>query len=167
MALQFIIEDGTGKTDSTSYADVADFRQYFENKGTTFTETDDEIKPWLNEATEYADNNYRWGGTKFSSTQALKIPRSDWYDCDGEDISSSVPIQLKKGVYELAYSRKGAQSISVGGSTDNTVKSKSMGPARVEYRSSTSANNGTITYPKADAWFKCLGMAPVGRVCRV
>ena len=47
MAVEFVLEDGTGKTDSTSYAAVADFRQYFENFGTTFTETDDEIKTWL------------------------------------------------------------------------------------------------------------------------
>ena len=164
--IEFLLEDGTGLAAATSYASVAGFEQYFENKGTTFTQADETIQAWLNDATEYADNNYRWGGSKFSTTQALKVPRSNWTDCEGTDISESVPTELAKGIYELAYARKGASSINTGSKVDNTVSSKSIGGLSVSYRGAVSTL-GVLSYPKADKWFSCLDMQPVGRVCRV
>ena len=165
MAIEFLLEDGTGLAAATSYASVAGFEQYFENKGTSFTQADAVIQAWLNDATEYADNNYRWGGSKFSITQALKVPRSDWADCEGTDISESVPTELAKGIYELAYARKGASSINVGAKTDNTIVSKSIGGLSVSYKGGVSTL-GSLSYTNADKWFSCLGMQPVGRVYR-
>ena len=60
MALEFVVEDGTGLEDATSYADIAEADQYFENVADTdWTGTDDVKKAALNEGARYIDAT--WG----------------------------------------------------------------------------------------------------------
>jgi len=164
MAIEFIIEDGTGKTDSTSYVEILEFKQYFENRGKTFTETDDIISTWLNDASNYADLNYNWGGLIFDEDQSLDVPRSNWYDKRGRDISESVPTELKNGVSELAYARQGGSSeASV---YENNLKSKNILGISKTYRGA-SQSDGKKTYPNANSWFSKLTMNNLSeRTCR-
>jgi hypothetical protein len=165
MAIIFILEDGTGKTDSTTYVSVAEFRQYFENRGKTFTEIDADIEPWLNEATTYADCNYQWSGVIFDEDQALEVPRSYWYNSRGVDISETVPLELKNGVSELAFARQGNPVVAK--VIDNNVSSESFGTYSYTNRTGSQVR-GNKTYPAADGWFKKLGLNDrLGRACRV
>ena len=52
MSIQFVVEDGTGKSTATAYITVAEFKQYWENRGRTFTQNDATIQSWINQATE-------------------------------------------------------------------------------------------------------------------
>lgn len=76
MAVEFVIEDGTSKTDATSYATVSQFVQYWENRGVDYSSLSSTVvEAYLNLATEYIDNNYSFLGTKSDEDQALEFPR--------------------------------------------------------------------------------------------
>lgn len=147
MAIEFVVEDGTGLSTSTSYVSVAEFVQYWENKGTDYSATSEAIvQAWLNEATAYADLSKCWGGTISDDDQALLIPRTGWNDVYGRDLDDSVPTFLKNGVCELAGKRRGVDPES---SVATGISSKSFGGISVSYK----GNGAETKYPTADKWF--------------
>lgn len=145
MAITIVVEDGTGKTDSTSYVSIADFKTYWTQHGTDYTsESDDTIALWLNEATFYADSYYCWCGSITNEDQALQWPRTGMYDRNGYSIDDDViPMYLQYAICELAGTRQGtSETIVTAG-----VKSKSVGPLSVEY---TGGGGETKTYVQAN-----------------
>jgi len=128
MAVNIIVEDGTGKTDATSYVSIAEFKTYWTQKGITHTEDDDTIAVWLNSATQYADYLVRWGGDIYSYDQALQIPRINWVDMSGR-ILEDVPTQVKNGVCELAQLLQGDTITN-----DQGIASESYGGISVTYK---------------------------------
>lgn len=159
--IEFVVETGEGLSTSTSYVALADFRQYWENKGVDYSVAggtpDATIQVWLNEATAYTDLVNCFGGDILDEDQSLAIPRSGWSDVYGRDISESVPTYLVNGVCELAAKRKGVDTET---STSVGVGSKRYGPVSVSYTGGT--NGTTISYPTAERWFgklqKCGGL---------
>ncbi|MFX0132497.1 MAG: DnaT-like ssDNA-binding protein, partial [Candidatus Hodarchaeota archaeon] len=95
--MNFVVEDGTGKSDATSYASVAQFESYWTDRGTDYTGTATDTKQaWLNLATEFIDFNYKFLGyaTEYD-TQALQWPRTGLRDKLGNLISdNSIPTEL-------------------------------------------------------------------------
>lgn len=147
--IAFIVEDGTAKTDATSYVTVAEFVQYWENVGTDYSATAEaSVQAWLNEATQYADMTICWGGALSDEDQALSIPRTSWADVYGRDLDDSVPDYLKNGICELAGKRQGTDPES---SSTVGVSSKKYGPVSVSYKGGT--NGTTVRYPTAEKWF--------------
>ena len=160
--IDFIVETGVGLTNSTSYVDIDYFRDYWETLGITFSESDDTLSAWLNEATRYVDLNYRFYSVPttqnltlypglVTKTQALEFPRLLW--------GTEIPIELKKGVCELAYARQGIDSdnkISTG------ISSESYGPVSVSYSSSSS--NSKIVYKTANLWLYKICYTKVRRI---
>lgn len=147
MAITFVVEDGTGLSTATSYIAVADYKTYWTNRGITITDTDDNIKIYLNLATEYVDSMANYSGQVYIDTQALLVPRDNWYDIKGKDISNSVPTQLKNAVCELAYIRK---ADNLGETNSGGIASESYGGVSVVY----SGDNGQarVCYPNAMKW---------------
>ena len=152
MSIEFVLEDGTGKSDATSYVSVAEFEQYWENLGVDYTDDDDypdaTIQAWLNEATAYADDTNTWGGFLYSTSQALEVPRSGWSNDRYVDISESVPDELKYGVCELAHARQA--DIDDSEEADG-VSSESLGPHSTAYNGT--AQTRRTQYPRAERWF--------------
>jgi hypothetical protein len=149
MAIDFILEDGTGKSTATSYVSVAEYKAYWTNRGIAIADSDDNIKIYLNLATEYVDSFANYKGQIYSDTQALLVPRDNWYDVKEKDISNSVPVQLKNAVCEFAYIRK-ADNLT---ETKNTgIASESYGPVSISY--SGDSGSARITYPNAMRWLK-------------
>lgn len=82
MAIKFIVEDGTGLSDATSYATIDQFKQYWLDRGNDYsTLTDDKIKGLLNRATSFVDCSYSFLGDKSDCDQALEWPRINVYSC--------------------------------------------------------------------------------------
>lgn len=135
MAVEFIIEDGTGKTDSTSYETVEEFKQYWENRGVTFTELDEIIQTWLNLGTEYLDNHYRyWGDPTTPETQNLQWPRTGLRDDKKVIINGDViPQQLKNALSLLAREARLNKDLSA--KVNTGVASKRIGPVATTYKS--------------------------------
>jgi len=109
MAITFVVENGTGKSDSTSYSDLAYAEQYVLDYVTSPTDwngaTDDEKKQALNIASRYLDSKYGavLQGYKKLSTQSLQWPRTYVVDRDGNSIDyDSIPDKWKQATVEVA-----------------------------------------------------------------
>jgi len=131
MAVQFVVEDGTRRADATSYVTVADFTQYWENRGVDYSgETEATVQARLNVASQYVDNIHVYEGHKSSTTQALEFPRDWLVDRNGIDQSGVVPDAVKYAVCEAAG------HVFEGGSLDEAtqnIRSRTMGPVSVSY----------------------------------
>jgi hypothetical protein len=140
MAIEFVVEDGTGKSDATSYCTIAEFKQYWENRGVDYTaEADVDIQAWLNRGTAYIDQNYDFCGERTSDTQALDWPRQYLTDRNGNTLASdAVPTDVKNATNEMAREAKSTSDLNV----NSSIKSKKVGVVSVTYGSGVS-----IAYP--------------------
>lgn len=128
MALEFVVEDGTGLTTATSYVELSDAKQYWDNVGYDYSEiTDDSFKALLNAAVKTIDGQYfaRFKGYRSSSTQALQWPRADvWYP-DGYSVgSTTIPKELKRAVYEMAYAKNSGTTVQPTSEIYGDIKSE-------------------------------------------
>jgi hypothetical protein len=93
MALALIKEDGTGRTDSNSYADVADADAYFDGHLYAAAWTDataDKKAAALVMATRLIDAEYQFNGFRAHDNQSLQWPREKCPDPDASLVSVSV-----------------------------------------------------------------------------
>ena len=106
MAISFVVEDGTGKTNSTSYTSLAtasDFVALNKHETDWSGLTDGQKENLLMRATLILDDNMSWYGDMADSKQALQWPRLGVFDKSGTEISSStIPTFLKYATAELA-----------------------------------------------------------------
>ena len=80
--MTIVVEDGTAKTDAESYATVAEFKAYHDNRGNVIVSLENvTIEQLLRKATDYMVGRYRtqWRGYRKTATQALDFPRSFCY----------------------------------------------------------------------------------------
>ena len=154
MAIEFVVEDGTGLATATSYATTAAFQQYWENRGIDMsTQTTPDMQAWLNVATSYIDLNYRFFGAKTTpDTQALEWPRENVLDRDGNEIDDDVlPTDVTNATIELAkiVKDKGV-AVSLYSDDSDRVESQRLGPASVTYKKGVRMMlyKSTIRYPK-------------------
>lgn len=145
MAIEFVQEDGTGKSDATSYASLAQFRQYWLNRGVDYTSTsDDSIKAYLNSATEYIDTSYVYKGSETNDDQALDWPRyyvekenkRTYYEDD------EIPIEIINATCYLAAKVSDGELSPVA----SDLRSVSYGPVSKSY----SGSSTTKKYPVVD-----------------
>ena len=83
--MTLVKEDGTGKPDANSYADVADGDAYFEGHLYASAWTcvgDDQKAAALVMATRLIDSQFQFNGSRTSGSQALQWPRAECRDPD-------------------------------------------------------------------------------------
>jgi hypothetical protein len=145
MAIEFVVEDGTGLTNSTTYIDEAFFIQYWENRGIAYTSSDT-LKIILNRATQYLDDNYCFKGARVVVGQSLQFPRGLTNGCPpvtlGSNTSSfgnifdgrtdnyietnEIPISLKNALAELGNVASTETDLY---GTNKGITSLQLGPA--------------------------------------
>jgi hypothetical protein len=114
MAIQFIIEDGTGKDDATAYVDLDAADQYLENsdrKSAWRTNSSNERKAALIGGADYIDQTFRnrYKGQRFSSAQRLEWPRIQVFDELGNlttppaGDAGSIPEEIGNASIEYAF----------------------------------------------------------------
>ena len=135
--MNFVVEDGTGKSDATSYVSVADYKQYWIDKGlnsSEYSEAQDEtIQGYLNQATDYIDSNYDFIGTPTDAdTQALEWPRYVSHTGIQRKIidSDEITAFLVKAVSFLALEVKNNGQLE---QSESTVISESYGGVSKTY----------------------------------
>jgi hypothetical protein len=133
ITLQFVQEDGTGKSNATSYASVDEFKQFWMNRGVAYT-VDADIKAWLNVGTAYIDSHYSFFGEPSApDTQALQWPRSGLRNSKKELVpSDSIPVELKNALCLLA--RQAKENVDLEAEVNDGIASKSIGPVSISYR---------------------------------
>lgn len=107
MAFVFVVEDGTGLSNATSYVSVEDATDiicvniHVSAAWEALSVADQEkLVSW---ASRYLDAHARWKGTKTVPTSALRWPRCGVYDRDNTLIDeNTIPEQLKIATAEMA-----------------------------------------------------------------
>src|SRR5580765_2114378 len=97
MALTLVKEDGTGKTNSNSYAAAADGDAYFDAHlyAQAWTNADTGAKETaLVMATRLIDSMCQFSGRRAHTTQALQWPREECPDPDRGQTRSTVVVPL-------------------------------------------------------------------------
>lgn len=97
MALTLVKEDGTGRTDANSYADVADGDAYHDGHlyATAWTgATPDRKAAALVMATRLIDSQFQFNGGRTSASQALQWPRAECRDPDKGLLAVSVLLPM-------------------------------------------------------------------------
>ena len=106
MTATFEVEDGQGWSDTNAYLEVEDADQIIENYGNSSdwsAATEEQKQNAIREATRYLDLHYYWDGYKVYEDQALKWPRYEMYDEDGNAIDEeTIPEVLKQACAYLA-----------------------------------------------------------------
>lgn len=108
MTIEFVVEDGTGKSDATSYVSENDMKQYWHNIGYDYGSlSEDDIKRYLNRSSSLIDSKYLtyFPGVRSYEEQTLEWPRygamyigGQWPIKDYE-----VPIEIRNATCEMAY----------------------------------------------------------------
>jgi hypothetical protein len=146
-----------GASDANSYITLADAEVYFETRvGSTVWDnaTDEQKKALLVNGTRQLDQNFRWNGSIASDTQSLRWPRTDAYNCDGEEqASDTIPVDIENATCEMAL----FVGETTGGTQDNSVKSAKVGSLEVEYRDNISASSSVNSATSSAVG--CLGEA--------
>lgn len=125
-----IVEDGTGKTDSNSYASAADLATYAADRGVTISGTDTIL---LIQAMDYIEQQ-PFKGEKNTKEQALLWPRINVW-IDGFTVSNTeIPLLLKESQLEAALAVDAGNNPM--GSIDRETKREKIDGLEVEYMSS-------------------------------
>lgn len=129
MALE--IEDGTGKTNSVSYATAAELTTYATARGITLTAADDTAKEQLLvRAMDYLESQ-AFIGDKYTKEQALQWPRTgaalDGYYIDNDEI----PLLLKEAQIENAIGIDGG--VNPLANVSRETRREKVGDIEVEY----------------------------------
>jgi hypothetical protein len=152
--MAFVVEDGTGLANATSYVSVEDASIYHADRGNTEWDNVADQQIALIRATQAVDakGRLRFVGDKGTSTQALAWPRTDAVDTDGFEIASDeLPVALINAVCEAALIEGGVQgtlqpALDRGGAV---VEERVEGAVTVKY--ADGAPTGTVYTAYLDA----------------
>lgn len=160
--MAFVVEDGTGLTNSNALIDVAFADAYFTDRGGNATWTassNDQKQSAIVQATDYLCGRFRFKGTKYNEDQALEFPR---VFCDSED--PQMPVKMKQAVAEYAVRARVAKlapdpTVDATGGTVISKKEK-VGPLEEETKySDTQTVRSFTAYPAADMLLRGLTSA--------
>lgn len=143
----FIVEDGTGLTNSTSYISVLDADDYLSlRSGYSLWEAVDEQENYLMWATRLLDQRAAFRGSKAVSGSALRWPRVGVCDRDGIAVDyQTIPEPIKAAVAEIAF-HLATQGVdpSVPISTSGEIKRIKADVVEIEYVEGTASS--TVNY---------------------
>ena len=132
ISIQFEVEDGTGKTNATTYASITQYKQYWLNRMITITDSDTVIEGLLNVAAEYIDLNFKFIGFKSDVEQRREWPRciNDQSIYNDMIDSDEIPVEIVDACCYLAYQNKLNNLWPI----DGGVSSRSIGPVSTSYK---------------------------------
>lgn len=131
-----VVEDGSGLSNSNSYASEDAFETYCDDRGVTPADGDAEAA--LIRATQWIDNTYRarFPGSRVNGRdQALEWPRSEATDAAGNDLDDdAVPVEIVRATCEAAL-RELTEAGSLAPDLDRggQIKELQAGSVRVVY----------------------------------
>jgi hypothetical protein len=147
--MAFVVEDGTGLSNSNSFCDVAFYRTYLGDMGdtTATAKTDSDIQFALVKGTAYITETYRtaFSGRKAFRTQALPFPRYGAQEDSYRVEPNVIPLNLKKATCEAAkrsFTNDLFKDVKPG---DSSVIEKSIGP--ITKRWAPGAYQSMVIYP--------------------
>ncbi len=106
--MAFVVEDGTGLSNSNGYISDTFFTEYHTDRGRDLNDPDT-AAAWtvaqINAATvvasDFIDSKFFFVGLRLLATQSMEWPRTNAFYNDGR-IASGVPVEIEECVAELA-----------------------------------------------------------------
>lgn len=137
--MAFVVENGSGLSNSNSYASVAHADDYATTRGlTAWTGTNEQKQAALIRATDYMEATYRtsWRGYRASETQALSWPRTN-VEVDLYPVAANiVPVPVINACVELAIR---ALTEDLLGDLTQRVKREKVDVLEIEYADGSDA----------------------------
>ena len=169
-----IVEDGTGLSNANSYVSVADADTYLGDRGyTVWTDsTEEDLQISLIRATDYVDQNV-FKSVALTEGQARQFPRYDLVDRTGEQVGSTVPVEIVNATceYALAVIGDGDGLVELNPTpTQSTSRSltytrEKAGEVEREYHYDAGEGVRTkVLYPRADGILSTSGFLLSGGV---
>lgn len=136
MAVQLIVEDGSGLENSNSYVSLQEADDYWElrNDSSWAALSDEDKTKGVVQASQYLDYFYKWIGDRYSSVQAMTWPRVVFFDADARAMyANEIPKRIKDAACELA--REAALNGPLLPTQDRggRVQNETVGPLSVTY----------------------------------
>lgn len=142
--MAFIVEDGTGLENATSYVDMDYATEYAETYFTTdfyntwINATGEEKERGLNGASMYLDNTYTFRGIPQTNTQALQFPRGMVYT-EGMAAITGVPRAIKQATCLAAIRIMKGIALSPDISRGGVIRERVEGAIDITYADGGSA----------------------------
>lgn len=152
----FVVEDGTGLTNATSYVAVADADDYLSIRPNidSWEDLDSAGKEdYLMWATRLLDQRARFRGQKYDATNALEWPRVGAVDKNGMVVPYDiVPKPIKDATVEIAFyllvnALDPAMPPGGGGTAGGAIKSIKADVIEIVYTEASAASAQTIYFP--------------------
>lgn len=161
----FIVEDGTGLSNSNSYCSVQDFLDYWSARGIAHDSLDEsKIEQALVQATQYIDKSYRYIGQRPSLEQALNWPRFYAYSPDGF-MYSGLPNEIVYATCEAASLVINDVELFASAESGITSKTENVGPVQTTYHYAKE-QTGRIVYQAVIVYLRDLIKGRSNRIRR-
>lgn len=135
MAINIVVEDGTGKDDANSYVSVSEFISYAAQQGVDLDESDS-TSVLLIKAMKFLETK-KFKGKRTTLTQALNWPRKDAYIyCEDPEVvfaNDVIPTNIKKAEMELALLVENGVDLMPTTTALDLIVSEKIGPITTEY----------------------------------
>jgi hypothetical protein len=138
--MALVVEDGTGKQDSDSYASVEDFVSYAARYGLTIPEAPVAQETLLRRAA-LAMEVLKWKGRRAHSLQSLAWPRKDVIIDHEIKPSNYIPARIQYGQMALAAEIHQDDIDPIDKRQGAVVRKRVEGAVEVEYASISSTSN--------------------------
>jgi DnaT-like ssDNA binding protein len=135
MAVNLIVEDGSGLPNANSYISLDDARIYAESRGIELSDDDQTAIIQLIQGADFLNIPQfacQYAGTKLNPTQALAWPRVDVFSCNGVIADGTIPTQLKYAQVAVAGAIESGVDLYPNGTTA-PIKRETVGPLTTEY----------------------------------
>ena len=135
--MTLVIEDGTGKTNSDSYVTVAEYNAFLNARYVNRTSISEaQAEAYIFRATDYFENQM-FVGYVADDDQAMQWPRHNVV-IDGFGIDSDeIPKEVKKSIYEIAYSFE--QGYGINDPVSRETQSEKIGEITITYKNSSAS----------------------------
>ena len=135
--MAFVVEDGSGKPDASSFASIEQARAYADARGLELAEDDGDLEKHLTIATSWIVAQYfgLWLGEAATFTQNLPFPRLDVYNADTGNVylPEQMPPVLIAATAELAAEAKRGALYYRPDPAAKVVTEKTIGPLTTKY----------------------------------
>ena len=141
-----IVEDGTGLPNADSYVSVEFADSYFSARGVSGWESlsTEQKEQSLICATDFIDSIYQWYGKKATSEQALRFPRVNLVDYEGQTIEG-IPTCLKQAVCDASMLKANGTELFQTKNENGDVVSETITTLSFTYSKSDKSEKTTQT----------------------
>lgn len=141
-----IVENGTGLPNADSYVSVEFADSYFSARGVSGwnTLTTEKKEQALICGTDFIDSIYHWCGKKATSEQALRFPRVNLVDYEGQTIEG-IPTCLKQAVCDASLLKANGTELFQTKNENGDVVSETITTLSFTYSKSDKSEKTTQT----------------------